>query len=86
MIKCKGGTQFKETSTVILMDDTGDYVEVIAELQDCLCRDGHVTQRVVEMPKRDFRIPDPLSEEARKILTGGRDEMIRDATAPRKKK
>ncbi len=51
----------------------------------------------VTPPERDFRIPEPLSfvigyvhldrasrsiEEARKILTGGRDEMIKDACKP----
>ena len=31
---------------------------------------------------RDFRTPSSLSDEARKIITGRRDEMIADATAP----
>ncbi len=29
-------------------------------------------------------IPEPLSEEARRILTGGRDEMIANATTTRR--
>lgn len=28
--------------------------------------------------------PEPLSEEARRLLTGGRDEMMRDATKPKR--
>lgn len=35
--------------------------------------------------KRDFRSPEPISEEAREVLTAGRDVMIADATAPAKR-
>ncbi len=30
--------------------------------------------------RHQFSAPEPLSDEARKILAGGRDEMIKDAT------
>ncbi len=34
----------------------------------------------MEEARGDFRIPEPISDEVRKVLTGGRDEMIADAT------
>ena len=49
MIRIKSGTDFKECATLTLMDDTGHQeVEVIAELQDCSCKAGHVTVRLVD--------------------------------------
>ena len=48
MIRLRGGTQYQESATLTLVDDTGHVVEVIAELQDCICRDGHVTLRLVD--------------------------------------
>jgi len=35
--------------------------------------------------RHDFRAPEPISEEARDILTAGRDVMIANATAPAKR-
>lgn len=43
-------------------------------------KDGFAYLHEVETKRQDFRTPAPLNEEARAILTGGRDEMIRGTT------
>ena len=48
MIRIKGGTDFSECATLLLVDDIGHEIEVIAELQDCSCKAGHVTVRLVD--------------------------------------
>ncbi len=44
---------------------------------------ANIAKRVAETKDRHrFSAPEPLSDEARRILTGGRDKMIADATSP----
>ncbi len=41
---------------------------------------ANIAKRIKETDRHKFSAPEPLSDEARVILTGGRDEMIADAT------
>ncbi len=44
---------------------------------------ANIAKRIKEADSivKDFRIPEPLSDKARDLLTGGRDKMIADATS-----
>ena len=43
---------------------------------------GSIISKMAPDIKSDFRSPEPLSDEAREIITAGRDTMIADATEP----
>jgi len=59
MIRNKGGTQSRDCATCALVDEMGHEVEVIAEIEDCSCRDGHVNLRLAEMNREKEKHEEP---------------------------